>query len=191
MTRCGGSLIAEDLVLSAAHCESFRNQEVIVGALRPGDASTSGATRVRVTDWVQHPNYDDRTLENDFAIMKISPPVTLSSSITLSINNAKNIRSGESLDVIGLGVLSQFSDRVPDTLQEVEVGAISSSTCNNWYRGGVNDDNMFCAGRREGGVDSCQGDSGGPIVRKNGNSHVQVGIVSWVSGVVMSREGIA
>ncbi|KAL3934805.1 MAG: hypothetical protein SGBAC_009557 [Bacillariaceae sp.] len=41
---------------------------------------------------------------------------------------------------------------------------------------------MFCAGVSGGGKDSCQGDSGGPIVIRNGNQHVQVGVVSWGDG---------
>jgi hypothetical protein len=41
----------------------------------------------------------------------------------------------------------------------------------------------FFSGVNGGGKDSCQGDSGGPIVvRQNGNTHVQVGVVSWGNG---------
>jgi Trypsin len=34
----------------------------------------------------------------------------------------------------------------------------------------------------DGGIDSCQGDSGGPIVRQEGDTHIQVGVVSWGIG---------
>ena len=43
----------------------------------------------------------------------------------------------------------------------------------------MTDSIVFCAGVNGGGKDSCQGDSGGPIVKRMGNQHVQVGVVSW------------
>jgi hypothetical protein len=46
---------------------------------------------------------------------------------------------------------------------------------------------MFCAGVNGGGKDSCQGDSGGPLVIRNGNEHIQVGVVSWGKYYQMKR----
>lgn len=73
-----------------------------------------------------------------------------------------------------------------DVLLEAEVPAVATDTCNGPYSGDVVDEVMFCAGGK--GKDSCQGDSGGPIVVKEGNSHYQVGVVSW--GYGCNRPGI-
>ena len=64
--------------------------------------------------------------------------------------------------------------------------AVDTDTCNEPYQGEIYGDVMFCAGAK--GKDSCQGDSGGPIVVVDGDTHTQVGVVSF--GYGCSRPGI-
>ena len=173
---CGGSLIAPNVVLTAAHCGSFQGATVIVGAYRAG-STDNNAVSVSVSADVPHPNYDDFTLANDFRLLRLSNDVTVGgSNVVLSINGQSSRPSaGEDLTVLGLGLTSEGGSS-PDILRDVEIQAISTNTCNqaSGYGGDVENDIMFCAGVSGGGKDSCQGDSG----RSNTRSLLLVFITS-------------
>lgn len=181
---CGGSLVAPDVVLTAAHCGSYEGDTVIVGAFRAG-STQNNAVEVSVIDEAMHPGYNDDTVENDFMLLKLSQEVNIpGSNVVLSLNSQYSTPSdGEDLTVLGLGD-TQEGGGSPNFLRDVEVQAVDTNTCNRQsaYDGEVTDSVMFCAGVDGGGKDSCQGDSGGPIVKRVGNQHIQVGVVSWGDG---------
>ena len=184
MSYCGGTLIAPGVVLSAAHCGNFKNARVIVGGYVRGTL-TEGSVRARVRRSKRHPNYNSRTLENDFVLLRLWEDVPMSTEVTLSLNSQYVVPSeGDPVTTLGLGTLQQGGD-VSNILRDVEVFAINSEVCNRSYNGEVIDDVMFCAGVPGGGKDSCQGDSGGPVVVRNGNSHSLVGVVSWGIGCAL------
>ena len=83
--------------------------------------------------------------------------------------------------VSGWGTLS-YQGNSPDSLQWVEVPAVTNAICNQAYSDSITDA-MICAGYAEGGKDSCQGDSGGPFVCLNDDGKATMtGIVSFGSG---------
>lgn len=170
---CGGSLIHEDIVLTAAHCKPLYPSTARVG----GDTRSDGV-RVQIEgDGTAHPSYNSRGQDYDFMVYKLRSPVTSVTPVNLNIDNS--FPSGqETLTVIGFG--STFEGGSGSfNLREVDVKNVPHSTCNSAYRGGVEEDIMFCAGVEGGGRDSCQGDSGGPILNQDG---VQVGVTSWGNG---------
>ena len=116
-------------------------------------------------------------------VLKLASPVNQANPVNLSLNTQYSIpSSGQDLTVIGLGVTTPNPNGpLTDILRDVVVQAVDTEQCNsrNSYNGDVVDEVMFCAGVQGGGKDSCSGDSGGPIIQKIGNTHLQVGIVSW------------
>ncbi|KAL7545846.1 hypothetical protein ACHAWF_009194, partial [Thalassiosira exigua] len=69
---CGGSLIAPDVVLSAAHCAGGKYQAIIG---RHSLESNDGDV-VDIEDEMMHPDYDDDMTENDFMLLFLKRPTT-------------------------------------------------------------------------------------------------------------------
>jgi len=184
---CGASLVADNIILSAAHCKEQATNTVTIGQSRKGN-NPNGVERT-ITTRVPHPSYRSFDINFDYLVMVLDQPVDTDVYPPIGLNSQSSIPTeSEELTVIGFGALSQGGYATPQQLQEVEVNYILSRTCNRGfssYNGDVKDPTMFCAGTN-GGKDSCQGDSGGPIFTK-GDSIQQVGIVSWGRGCAQRR----
>jgi hypothetical protein len=183
-------LIAPNVVLTAAHCGNYNGDSVIVGAYKAGK-TTNGAESRTVNAYKKHPQYNSNTEGNDFALLRLSSPVNFATSVELFINDQYSVPEedgGDDLTVLGLGITSENGSS-PNKLRDVVVQAVNTDDCNagSAYAGDVDDDVMFCAGVDGGGKDSCQGDSGGPIVVRDGDKHIQVGVVSWGEGCARER----
>lgn len=185
LSFCGGALIADDIVLTAAHCNLFNRSgfQVILNAFSQGVIG-QGIERY-CSEWVSHPEYDDYELYNDYALCKLDRPVDIDDSkVRLELNEENSAPSGgENLVVLGLSYDSNnFTE--PDVLQKLIVPALDDQDCRDL--GGFYEDiteNMFCAGGVPG-EDICSGDSGGPIVRRTPQKDgifldTHVGLVSW------------
>mmetsp|Transcript_12537 Transcript_12537/g.27442 ORF Transcript_12537/g.27442 Transcript_12537/m.27442 type:complete len:520 (+) Transcript_12537:260-1819(+) len=186
---CGGSLIAKDVVLTAAHCQGG-SYNVVVGR---HDLTTNSGDSIPVKKEIPHPKYNDRTTDSDWNIVILSRPTTENVDL-VQINSSGNSPStGQDVTVMGWGdtIAADDAQKLSDVLMAVDVNVISNSDCddssgtiNGWsdsYKGQITS-NMLCAADKI--QDSCQGDSGGPlIIPGNGaSSDVQVGVVSWGIG---------
>jgi trypsin len=180
---CGGSLVWDDVVLTAAHCLGAFDGSVLVGPYI--ESSTSGgAENIDVVRQVPHPSYDSNSEAYDFMLLKLGNRVTNPNLAPIAVNSIRNNpASNDVLTVIGFGATSE-GGYGSSRLKEVNVNYIDYETCNNLYGGDIVDSVMLCAGVPGGGKDSCQGDSGGPLFDQDGT---QVGVVSWGSGCAQAK----
>ena len=177
---CGGSIIAQKWVLTAAHCIEPGTKSADVKAKAGATNYITAGTWTQIERVVVHERYNPKTYENDLALLKLTSPP---SGRVIPIANAEmTVPVGQPLEVTGWGATSEGGDAERNLLKAT-VPYVDTSVCNEpeAYNGSILS-GMMCAGHRDGGVDACQGDSGGPLVWKTEDGPLLVGVVSFGEG---------
>jgi secreted trypsin-like serine protease len=187
---CGGSIISQTHILTAAHCVSHMNsQDVQSLTVRLGDHDLNDPSDTRSVDKkvklvIKNKKFSMQTLHHDVAILVLAEPITFTKTIKrVCLPSGNNYYDGELVTAAGWGLLKENGQR-PPVLQEITFEVWNQQKCETIYQGnapgGITKE-MLCAGQRS--KDSCSGDSGGPLVHAQPNGQwEQVGIVSWGIG---------
>ncbi|MCX2731161.1 serine protease [Saccharopolyspora sp. NFXS83] len=172
---CGGSLVSETKVVTAAHCTTGSQPSEINVLSGQTNISGTGGTVSEVSNVWVHPEYTDATQGFDVSVLTLAAPVQ-EAPVELATADDAGYAPGTDATILGWGTTSEGGS-TSDNLKQATVPVSSDADCSAGYAE-YSPDSMVCAGLPEGGVDACQGDSGGPIVADGR----LIGVTSWGEG---------
>lgn len=180
-SACGGSVISESVVLTAAHCLNNARQVTVVAGghnIQEIEASqqrrTTDAANLRI-----HPEYSRINVLNDVGTILLPTPLTFNEFVQPSILEppSTNTFVGFTSRATGWGRVAD-GGATSTVLRGVDNVILPNSVCAETYGNVAINDATICIDTT-GGRGVCNGDSGGPLTVVDGQQ-IQVGIASFV-----------
>ncbi|CAH4027315.1 serine protease persephone-like [Pieris brassicae] len=199
--QCGGSLVSEYYVLTAAHCidtlDQVKPSIARMGVVEIGGSTFNSESDVMIAELKLHPNYARKEKYHDLALIKLRSPAELSSNLNAICLYTQDDDPQVALTVTGWGKTSTTRDIKSNILLKANVSVVDISKCGesytNWRRlpKGIAQ-TQICAGDELGRHDTCQGDSGGPLqalTESDGNYRL-IGVTSFGRGCASTVPGV-
>ncbi|XP_053663054.1 uncharacterized protein LOC128712184 [Anopheles marshallii] len=199
--NCGGSLIWENYILTAAHCaEDDQTNKPDVARFGDldlyNDTDDQYAQQIKIVEIIRHPEHTFRARYHDIALMRLQHKVKVHDTVSPACLWIDDEIRFKTFEATGWGSTG-FGEAKTPILLKVSLAPVDNERCNSHYlnlrglRGGLRS-NQICAGDVR--MDTCPGDSGGPLqVKLLHNTRVTpflVGVTSFGSACGLSVPGV-
>uniref|UniRef100_A0A9W3F0P0 Granzyme B-like n=1 Tax=Camelus bactrianus TaxID=9837 RepID=A0A9W3F0P0_CAMBA len=145
-SRCGGFLIREDFVLTAAHCWGS-SINVTLGAHNIKKQERTQQV-IPVRKAIRHPDYNKRNYANDIMLLQLQRKAKQTAAVRpLRLPGGRaRVKPGQACDVAGWGRVAVAMNNYPDTLQEVKLIVQEDQKCESHLRNYYNNIIQLCVG---------------------------------------------
>ncbi|KXJ80487.1 hypothetical protein RP20_CCG024819 [Aedes albopictus] len=195
---CGGSIISNDYILTAAHCvQGASGGTALVGAHnRLNNEPSQQSIVFELSGITIHPDYTANTIRNDVATIRLTNSIVFNDRVQpIRLPSPTDARtfSGRIATVSGFGRTSDDSPYTSAVVQFASNPIITFANCLDQWNNAmhvIQTQNICLSGY--GGRSSCNGDSGGPLTVQEDGESLQVGVVSFGSsaGCAIGRPSV-
>ncbi|WP_045859146.1 S1 family peptidase [Teredinibacter purpureus] len=170
--HCGGALISDNLVVTAAHCVYGRNAssfQVVLGEHQR--SNNSGDEQVfNVRRMHRHPNYNHNNATYDLAVIELDGNATIVPGVVEIASIGNGPAEDDLVTIMGWGLTSNLNiagQVASNILQTGEVTVLGWDACTNLRNIHNRGRQTFCG--QSDFTNTCYGDSGSPVMRLNTN----------------------
>ncbi|KAG8241718.1 serine-type endopeptidase activity protein [Homalodisca vitripennis] len=206
---CGGSLISERYILSAAHCTDSGSKGLArwarlgdynIQSKRDDQSGLAQSVEYEIIERINHPEYRSSSVYYDIALYKLKRNVDFTEYIRPICLQTEHQFPKTYAIATGWG-RTEWGGRGSDVLQKVNLTITPRKECSDAFRtaigeklrNGIQDASQMCAGDVANGRDTCQGDSGGPLQLRLKDPYCmysQIGITSFGAKCAGNKPGV-